>query len=90
MPRLSVVFPINVRAERTRRGWDQTQLAERIGWTQNMVSNLESGRRKLGLDDIAPICTALGLTLAELAIDADADELAAIGLERIRRRPPPK
>jgi len=80
VPRLSVVFPINVRAERVRRQWDQAQLGERIGWTRSMVSDLETGRRNLGVDDIFPICAALGLTLSELAIGADPDEIRALGL----------
>ena len=81
MPRLSSVFPRNVRAERVRRDWDQAELGERIGgWTRSMVGDLETGRRKLGVDDIAPICAALSLTLAELAIGADREELTAIGL----------
>lgn len=49
--------------------------------TQVMVSDLETGRRKLGVDDIAPICAALSLTLHELAIGADHNEQIAFGLE---------
>jgi transcriptional regulator with XRE-family HTH domain len=82
MARLSSVFPRNMRAERVRRDWDQAELGDRIGgWTRTMVGDLETGRRKLSVDDIAPICTALSLSLAELAIGADADELAALGLQ---------
>ena len=80
MARLSSVFPRNVRAERVRREWDQVELGERLGWTRSMVSDLETGRRKLGVDDIAPICAALSLTLAQLAIGADPEELTALGL----------
>ena len=78
---MSSVFPRNMRAERVRRDWDQEELGRRIGgWSRTMVGDLETGRRKLGVDDIAPICAALSLTLAELAIGADPDELAALGL----------
>ena len=80
MPRLSEVFPINVRAERTRRQLDQGEFAELLGWTRSMVSDLEIGRRKLSVDDIWPICRALGLTLSELAIGADPDERRALGI----------
>ena len=80
MPRLSRAFPRNMKAERVRRGWDQAELGERIGWTRTMVGDLETGRRKLGVDDIAPICAALSLTLAELAIGVDAEERRALGL----------
>jgi transcriptional regulator with XRE-family HTH domain len=81
MPRLSHAFPRNMRAERVRRGWDQAELGQQIGgWTRTMVGDLETGRRKLGVDDIAPICRALSLTLAELAIGVDPDEREALGL----------
>jgi transcriptional regulator with XRE-family HTH domain len=70
-----------MKAERVRRGWDQAELGERIGgWTRTMVGDLELGRRKLGVDDIYPICAALGLRLSDLAIGADPDELRALGL----------
>jgi DNA-binding transcriptional regulator YiaG len=43
----------------------QQELADRLGWTRNMVANLESGRRAMRLSDLFLIATALG-TSAEL------------------------
>ena len=80
MPTLASAFPRNVRAERVRRGWDQEQFGQRLGWSRTMVGDLETGRRKLGVDDLAPICRALGLPLATLAQGVDEDDLEALGL----------
>ena len=43
----------------------QQELADRLGWTRNMVANLESGRRSLRLSDLFLIAAALETT-AEL------------------------
>jgi transcriptional regulator with XRE-family HTH domain len=80
MAELSAVFPRNMRAERVRRELDQEQFGALIGWSRSTVSDLESGRRKLLADDLALICAALGLTLAELSQGADASVLRALGL----------
>jgi DNA-binding XRE family transcriptional regulator len=37
----------------------QQELADRLGWTRNMVANLESGRRTFRLSDIFLIAEAL-------------------------------
>lgn len=43
----------------------QQELADRLGWTRNMVANLESGRRAMRLSDLFLIAEALD-TSAEL------------------------
>jgi DNA-binding transcriptional regulator YiaG len=43
----------------------QQELADRLGWTRNMVANLESGRRAMRLSDLFLIAAALE-TSAEL------------------------
>ena len=43
----------------------QQELADRLGWTRNMVANLESGRRAMRLSDLLLIAEALG-TSAEV------------------------
>jgi transcriptional regulator with XRE-family HTH domain len=85
MPRLSAVFPNNVRSERARLGLDQDELGKLIlGWSRSMVSDLETGRRKLNVDDIGPICRALGVTLNRLALGCDdPDEVRALGLSNL-------
>jgi|SRR5581483_7313883 len=48
----------------TRRDLDvsQRELAARLGWTRNMVANLESGRRSLQLSDFLLIARALNIS----------------------------
>jgi|SRR6185437_506499 len=48
----------------TRRDLDisQRELAARLGWTRNMVANLEAGRRSLPLPDFLLIARALRIS----------------------------
>jgi transcriptional regulator with XRE-family HTH domain len=48
----------------TRRDQDTSQheLAARLGWTRNMIANLESGRRSLRLSDLFLIARALNIS----------------------------
>jgi transcriptional regulator with XRE-family HTH domain len=48
----------------TRRDQDvsQQELATRLGWTRNMIANLESGRRSLRLSDFFLVARALNVT----------------------------
>jgi transcriptional regulator with XRE-family HTH domain len=39
----------------------QRELAARMGWTRNMIANLESGRRSVRLIDFVMISTPLGI-----------------------------
>lgn len=50
------------RLRETREALDlsQTELAERIGHTQQWVSQVESGSRRLDVIEFAEICLALG------------------------------
>jgi transcriptional regulator with XRE-family HTH domain len=48
----------------TRRDMDvsQRELADRLGWTRNMVANIECGRRSLQLSDFLLIARALNIS----------------------------
>jgi transcriptional regulator with XRE-family HTH domain len=39
----------------------QRELAARLGWTRNMIANLETGRRSLALSDFLLIAAALNI-----------------------------
>jgi len=77
---LGIVAAANVRAERARRKWRQKDLADRLGWSVDTLSNLETGQRRVTLDDLVPLCTAFEITIHQLLFGADPAELAAIGL----------
>jgi transcriptional regulator with XRE-family HTH domain len=70
-----------VAARRTWLQLDQGQLAERLGWARQTVSDLERGRRRVMAADLPPLCRALECDLAELARGADAADLGALGLD---------
>jgi transcriptional regulator with XRE-family HTH domain len=80
MPPIGAVIASNVRAERARRRWTQSDLGERMGWPRSSISDVESGRRKVTADDLVAFCMALEVSLAKLADGADEVELRALGL----------
>lgn len=55
-----------IRTERIKAGLTQTQLAEKIGVTQNEVSRWETGERNPKLDKLKKIADALNVPITEL------------------------
>ena len=51
---------------RAERRLTQEQLAEGLGLGRASLADVESGRRKLAVDDLEPLCRALGMTFADL------------------------
>jgi transcriptional regulator with XRE-family HTH domain len=80
MPDLGAVVARNIRAERARQGWRQRDLADRLEWSIGMVSDTESGQRRIGIADMPRFCRALGVPLADLLRGADPDDLRALSL----------
>ena len=62
------------RSLRSREGLTQVQLAERLGVSQGMISQIEAGRLDPAAEIMAGYCLELGWPLAEV-----------IGLERAER-----
>jgi transcriptional regulator with XRE-family HTH domain len=82
MAPLGDVVAHNVRAERARRGWKQSDLAARLGWTPANVGHLETGRRSVKASDLPALCEAFGISLVRLLQDADPEDI-----RRLRLRP---
>lgn len=80
MPDLGAVVARNIRAERARQGWRQRDLAERLEWSIGMVSDTESGQRRVGIADMPKLCRALGVPLSTLLVGADDDDLRALSV----------
>lgn len=80
MPTIGAVIAASVRAERAFHGWSQRELADRLGWSTGMVSDLETGQRKVLADDLPQLCAAFGITLGQLVARAEADDVRALGL----------
>ncbi len=80
MPDLAAVVASNVRAERARRRWKQRELAALLNWSIGMVSDTESGQRRIGISDLPNFCRAFQVPLSELVKGADPEDLDALGL----------
>jgi HTH-type transcriptional regulator/antitoxin HipB len=52
-----------IQRARKKRGWTQTQLAERVGLRQATISIIESGATPAKLDSILAVLAALDLEL---------------------------
>ena len=57
--RLERVIPVIMVGTRRDLDVSQSELARRMGWTRNMVANLESGRRSVRLTDFLMVAKAL-------------------------------
>jgi len=79
-PPLSDVIANNVRGERARRRMTQAELAELVGWPRTTVHDVESGRRRLGPDDLVALCRVFEMPLVELCRGADPEDVRTLGL----------
>jgi ribosome-binding protein aMBF1 (putative translation factor) len=77
---LGDIFANAVRAERSRRGWRQQDLAEKCGWSLDVISTIERGLRRVAVEDLPVLCGALGVPLIKLLDGADPEDLRKIGL----------
>lgn len=64
-----------LRELRTTRGWTLDQLAKHSGVSASTISRIETGHRRLGLDQLVPLARALGHTVDELLDAADEDDV---------------
>ena len=69
------------RTHRSGHHW-QADVADRSGGrlSRTQIANLESGARRVDLDDLPVLCEALGITLRELLEGADTRTRKALGL----------
>ena len=62
-----------IRGLRLARGWSLDELAARSYLSPSTLSRLETGHRRIALDQLAPIARALGTTLDQL-VESGSDE----------------
>jgi transcriptional regulator with XRE-family HTH domain len=79
-PSLSEVAAGNVRARRARLRLTQRQAADRAGLARSIWSVIESGQRRLTLDDAWRICGALDMDIRDLLDGAPDEAISALGL----------
>ena len=51
--------------ERERKGVSQTELAQRVGSTQSVISKIERAERRLDIAEFIQICDALNISAAD-------------------------
>lgn len=70
-----------VRAERARRNISQTEFADRMHWSRQTASAVETGTRAILASELPMICESLGCTLDRLLADAPAADRRRLGLD---------
>jgi transcriptional regulator with XRE-family HTH domain len=64
-----------IRGLRAARGWSLDDLAGRCYLSPSTLSRIETGHRRIALDQLAPIARALGTTLDQLVESADDEDV---------------
>ena len=64
-----------IRGLRTARGWSLDDLATRCYLSPSTLSRIETGHRRIALDQLAPIARALGTTLDQLVESVDDEDV---------------
>jgi transcriptional regulator with XRE-family HTH domain len=63
---------------RSQKGYKQSDIAEKTGFTQSLISKYESGERRLDILELRSICLALGVSLPEFVAELER-RLTTIG-----------
>ncbi len=72
---------MRIKGLRASRGWSLDDLAARCYLSPSTLSRIETGHRRIALDQLAPIARALGTTLDQL-VESAADEDVVIRPQR--------
>lgn len=64
-----------LRALRQARGWTLDDLATRAHIGASTISRIETGRRRLAVDQLVTLARALGITVDDLLTDDDGDDV---------------
>lgn len=72
---LDSLIRLRVRGLRQARGWSLDTLAARCYLSPSTLSRIETGHRRIALDQLVPIARALGTTLDQLIQPVDDDDV---------------
>jgi transcriptional regulator with XRE-family HTH domain len=72
---LDALVRLRIRGLRMARGWSLDELAERSYLSPSTLSRIETGHRRIALDQLTPIARALGTTLDQLVESGDDDDV---------------
>lgn len=68
---LDTVVRLRIRGLRRANGWSLEALANRAGMSVSTLSRIETGNRRIALDQLVPLARSLGTTLDELVAPSD-------------------
>ncbi len=74
-PDLDALIRQRIRGLRLARGWSLDALAARCYLSPSTLSRIETGHRRIALDQLVPIARALGATLDQLVESGDDDDV---------------
>lgn len=72
---MDVIVRMRIRSLRKAHGWSLDNLAERAGISPSQLSRIETGHRRLSLDQLTAISAALGKSLDELVESPDDSDV---------------
>ena len=72
---LDGVIRARLKGLRLARGWSLDALAARCHLSPSTLSRIETGHRRISIDQLAPIARALGTTLDQLVEPVDGDDV---------------
>lgn len=72
---LDATVRMRIRSLRKARGWSLDNLAERAGISPSQLSRIETGHRRISLDQLTAISAALGKSLDELVESPDDSDV---------------
>jgi transcriptional regulator with XRE-family HTH domain len=72
---LDTVIRARLRGLRLARGWSLDALAARCGLSPSTLSRIETGHRRIAIDQLAPIARALGTSIDQLVDLANDDDV---------------
>lgn len=76
------VFAVNVKRIREARGMTQSHLAEKLGWLQPRIAQIECGSQDRRMSTIQRVAAALGVDEVELLTEhAESPESETAGAE---------
>jgi len=78
---LDSLVRMRIKGLRAARGWSLDDLAARCYLSPSTLSRIETGHRRIALDQLTPIARALGTTLDQL-VESAADEDVVIRPQR--------
>ena len=63
---ITLRFGARLRALRSKHGWTQVEMAEKLGIDRSYISDMERGKKNVCLPTLEIIAQAVGLTISQV------------------------